>query len=754
MRELYPEPEKEDWKPRAKRAFLDADARFDDFLFKAGRWSREAWERFVMTMDRFHVGGWRRWVFVEPASEGMTFGAVGAVLMLALAIPAFRETSDDDWLKKSELAVTFLDRYGNEVGSRGIKHNDSIPLEEFPDHLIKATLATEDRRFYEHFGIDVAGTLRALVANVRAGGVLQGGSSLTQQLAKNLFLTNERTLERKVKEAFLAIWLEARLTKNEILKLYLDRAYLGGGAFGVDAAAQFYFNKSARDVTLAESAMLAGLFKAPAKFAPHINLPAARGRANVVLDNLVEAGFMTEGQVFGARRNPATSLDRRDDRSPNYYLDWAFDEMKKLVGTFPKTMTDRVFLVRTALDSGLQRAADSAVENALRQYGRDYNASQAAVVVADTDGAVRAMVGGRDYTASQFNRATDALRQPGSSFKPYVYAAALEFGLKPTSTVVDGPVCIGNWCPHNYSGGYAGSMSVTQALTRSINTIAVKLSITIGNGNPKLGRNKIVQLAKNMGLRTPLIDTPSLPIGAGEVTVLDHTVAYAAFPNGGKAVPAHAILEVRNAAGEVIWRFDRDGRKPRQVMSPEVASEMNFMMNKVTEEGTARRALLNGVRVAGKTGTTNAYRDAWFVGYTGNLVAGVWIGNDDYSSTNRMTGGSLPAMTFQAVMSYAHQGIEIKQIPGVPPPTPSNTPLRGQVVAMAAPGTPMVRPTVLTQRGAEVLVRIERLMEDASRSLGAAPATLSQLAPGSQPQGQKPLVSTARAATDAPVAGN
>src|SRR6185436_16328008 len=334
----------------------------------------------------------------------------------ALAQSAFRETTDDDWLKKSELAVTFLDRYGNEIGSRGIKHNDSIPLEEFPDSLIKATLATEDRRFYEHFGIDLGGTFRALLTNIRAGGVSQGGSSISQQLAKNLFLTNERTIERKVKEAFLAIWLESRLTKNEILKLYLDRAYLGGGAYGVDAAAQFYFNKSARDVNLSESAMLAGMFKAPTRFAPHINLPAARARANVVLDNLVDASFMTEGQVFGARRNPAFAVDRRDENSPNYYLDWAFDEMRKLVDTFPKSYNERVFVVRTTIDINVQRAAEEAIENQLRQFGRDYHATQAATVVADLDGGVRAMVGGRDYGASQFNRAVDAMRQPGSSF--------------------------------------------------------------------------------------------------------------------------------------------------------------------------------------------------------------------------------------------------------------------------------------------------------------------------------------------------
>src|SRR5213595_3743963 len=296
-------------------------------------------------------------------SEAATLGLGGLVLLLTLAIPAFRETADEDWLKKSDLAVTFLDRYGNPIGSRGIKHNDSIPLEDFPDSLIKATLATEDRRFYDHFGIDFPGTARALVTNAQAGGVVQGGSSITQQLANNLFLNNERTIERKVKEAFLALWLETRLSKNEILKLYLDRAYLGGGTFGVDAAAQFYFNKSARDVNLSESAMLAGLFKAPAKFAPHINLPAARARANVVLDNLVESSMMSEGQVFGARRNPATALDRRDDRSPNYFLDWAFDEMKKLVSTFPKSMNERVFLVRTSLDTELQRVSDDAVES-------------------------------------------------------------------------------------------------------------------------------------------------------------------------------------------------------------------------------------------------------------------------------------------------------------------------------------------------------------------------------------------------------
>src|SRR5262245_14677335 len=719
MRELFPDG----WKSQVKRFLLDLDSRIDFAVYQGLAWTREYYERFSTFMDRFQVSGWRRWVN-EGFSEAATLGLGGLIVMLALAIPAFRETSDDDWLKKSELAVQFLDRYGNEVGTRGIKHNDAIPLEDFPDHLIKAVLATEDRRFFEHLGIDPSGLGRAMTANARAGGVVQGASSISQQLAKNLFLNNERTIERKVKEAFLAIWLETRLTKNEILKLYLDRAYMGGGTFGVDAAAQFYFGKSARDVNLSEAAMLAGLFKAPGKFAPHINLPAARARANVVLDNLVEAGFMTEGQVFGARRNPANVVDRRDERSPNYYLDWAFDEVKKIVDTLPKSVIERVFVVRTALDVSVQRHADAAVESKLREYGREYGAKQMAAVLMDIDGAVRAMVGGRDYGQSQFNRATDALRQPGSSFKPYVYAVALSEGFKPTSILVDSPVCIGNWCPQNYSNSFSGSMTLTQALVRSINVIPVKLSISLGNGNAKVGRAKIIDLAKKMGLRTPLNDTPSIPIGAGEVTVLDHTVAYGTFPNLGKAVQAHAILEMRTAAGELVWRYDRDGKKPEQVMRPQVAMEMNVIMNKVVEEGTGRRAILDGVKAAGKTGTTNAYRDAWFVGYTGNYVAGVWAGNDDYQPTKRMTGGSLPAMTWRDIMAYAHQGIEIKPIPGVAPgptPVPATAAASAASTAEAPP-----RPALLTRRAAEVLTRVERLFDDAARVLPGGEVTTGQ----------------------------
>ncbi|HEY1746657.1 MAG TPA: penicillin-binding protein 1A [Xanthobacteraceae bacterium] len=711
MTERAPVP-KHNWRRRLRLLLLDLDARIDFTVFRTGKWARELYERFTAIMDRFHVAGWRRWVLIEPLSEAATWGAGGFLLMLALAIPAFRETSDEDWLKRSELAVTFLDRYGNEIGNRGIKHNDSVPLEEMPDHLIKAVLATEDRRFFEHYGIDFYGTFRALATNARAGGVVQGGSTITQQLAKNLFLSNERTIERKINEAFLAMWLESRLAKKEILKLYLDRAYLGGGAFGVSGAAQYYFGKSVRDVTLPEAAMLAGLFKAPSKYSPLANLPAARARANVVLDNLVDSGFMTEGQVYGARRNPATPVDRKQENSPNYYLDWAFDEMRKLADTFPKSINESFFVVRTALDPNLQHFAEKEVEADLRQYGHDYGASQSAVVIADLDGGVRAMIGGRDYGASQFNRAVDALRQPGSSFKPYVYATALANGFTPNSIVVDSPVCIGNWCPHNYSGGYSGPLTLTQAITNSINIIPVKLSIALGDGNPKLGRAKIVQTARNFGIWTPLPDTPSLPIGADEVNVLEHAVAYATFPNLGKAVAPHAALEVRTGGGQLVWRYDRDGKRPEQVISPQVALEMIGMMNSVVQNGTGRRAQLDGIQVAGKTGTTNGYRDAWFVGYTGNFAGAVWMGNDDYTPTKRMTGGTIPALIWHNIMAYAHQGVELRPLPGLPPPQHAPT-----IADAALAGAPPPQQILLTRKGTEALVRVERLLDEASRAL-------------------------------------
>jgi penicillin-binding protein 1A len=708
---------------RLSRILLAFDALIDSSMFDSGRRTVESYENFSAFMARFRVYGFAR-LGVELACETLTWSLIGGTFMLALAGSAMRLTSDD-WLKKADLSVSFLDRYGVAVGQRGIKHDDAVPLEDYPDYLIKAVLATEDRRFYEHFGIDVIGTLRAVTVNARSSGVVQGGSSITQQLAKNIFLSNERTLLRKINEAFLALWLEHRLTKREILKLYLDRVYMGGGTFGIQAAAEFYFGKSVKDVTLAEAAMLAGLFKAPTKYAPHANLPAARARANDVLDNLVDAGFMTSGQIIEAQRNPASPVPRNQEDSPDWYLDWAYSEIQKLSNAH-KLGDERVLTVRLALDSNVQKRADSVVEDILRESGKAYHVKQSALVVMEPDGAVRAIVGGRDYGASQFNRATEAYRQPGSSFKPYVYLTALMTGkFKPTTIVVDSPVCIGNWCPHNYGGSYYGALPLANALAKSLNTVAVKLSIAIGNGNPKAGRAKIVETARRLGVTAPLEDTPSLPIGADEVTVIEHSAAYAAFVNGGKKTTPYAAVEIRNSRGELLYRHDRDAPPQTQAVPLDKVVELASMMRKVVEEGTATRAKLGeGIEVIGKTGTTNGFKDAWFCGYSGTMGGCVWYGNDDGDPTANMTGGSLPARTWHDIMAYAHQGVPLKPIVGLPredrggPATAANAPGGSTIVDLG--GAPQ-RPATLSAGSVRALGAIEAHVRAVSPPRATAP---------------------------------
>jgi penicillin-binding protein 1A len=697
------------------RALLAFDAFVDSSIYEAGQKSRANYAAFSAFMDGFHTSGWNK-VFVELGCEFFTISIAGGLFALFMAQPAFQETTDD-WLKKQDLAVTFLDRYGQEVGRRGIKHDDSVSFDQLPQYLIQAALATEDRRFFEHWGVDIIGTLRALSVNASANNVRQGGSSITQQLAKNLFLSNERTIERKIKEAYLAVWLEFHLTKRQILSLYLDRVYMGGGTFGVQAASQFYFGKSVRDLTLAEAAMLAGLFKAPTKYAPHVNLPAARARANDVLNGMVEAGYLTEGQIYAAQRNPATPVDRARESSPDWYLDWAYEEIKRLAEE-KKLGDDRVLTVRTALDSGLQKKAEDVIEEQLRENAPAYHAKQSAAVIMEPTGAVRAIVGGRDYGASQFNRATEALRQPGSSFKPFVYLTALMTGkFKPSTIVVDGPVCIGNWCPHNYGGTYMGSVPLITALTHSLNTVAVKLSIAIGEADSKPGHNnvwdaakrgraKIIQTARLMGISTPLPDTVSLPIGADEVIPIEMASAYATFANGGKRAPAYAAVEIMNSHGEVIYKHDRDAPPLKQIIPLPYILDMVTMMKNVVEAGTGRRAHLDNIEAAGKTGTTNGYKDAWFNGYTGNYVGTVWYGNDNDTSMNNMTGGSLPAGTWHEIMAYAHQGIELKPLPG------STIPPGQQAPVVAAKGVAELgvggqRPASLSRHSVETLGAIE-----------------------------------------------
>ncbi|MGI9402763.1 MAG: transglycosylase domain-containing protein, partial [Rhizobiaceae bacterium] len=636
-------------KGNAKNWLLGFDSWLDDTLFRLFSTAGDVWEAISIFFRRFRVTGFKKFL-VEILDESLTIGLAGSILLLALALPAFDETSKD-WRTTSDFAVTFLDRYGKEIGRRGIRQTDSDEIETLPDNFIKAVLATEDRRFFKHLGIDFIGLSRAMMENVRANSVVQGGSTITQQLAKNLFLTNERTIERKVKEAFLSLWLEVNVPKKEILKLYLDRAYMGGGNFGVSAAAQYYFDKDVKDINLAEAAMLAGLYKAPTKYAPHINLPAARARANEVLTNMVQAGFMSEGQVINARRNPAKIVERSDTEGPNYFMDYAFEEIKRLAARLPT----RSFVAKTTVDLDLQKAADEAILSNLRQFGKRYRANEGAMVVIDHEGAVRALVGGVDYGTSQFNRAISSRRQPGSSFKPFVYASAIEnFGYDENTRVTDGPVSTGKWSPRNYSGGFAGRMDFTRALVKSYNTVPAKLYLG-RDGLQPLGGKRIEETARKMGVTSPLVLNPPMVLGSNGLTVLEMARGYGTFMNSGYKLDAHAITLISDIQGNVLYDYREDKTEPVRVLEERTVASMNRMMVQIPEWGTARRAALEGIRAAGKTGTTSAYRDAWFVGYTGNYVAAVWYGNDDYTSTNRMTGGSVPAMTWQKFMTYAHQ---------------------------------------------------------------------------------------------------
>ncbi|HEY7669413.1 MAG TPA: PBP1A family penicillin-binding protein [Hyphomicrobium sp.] len=635
--------------------WMGLDSKIDSTLAETWAAIRNWWNAGSSFFARFKITGWRR-LANEAASEVVSMAAGGLVVMYALAIPALNEFDEGRFLT-GQFAVKFLDQNGNEIGKRGILHNDAVPLEEIPDVMVKATLATEDRRFFEHWGIDVVGTFRALFTNLQANEVVQGGSSITQQVAKNLFLSSERSIQRKIKEAFLAMLLESRFTKRQILKLYFDRAYMGGGAFGVEAASQYYFGKSVRQVTMAEAAMLAGLFKAPTRFAPHINLPASRARTNEVLTNMVEAGFYTSGQVHQARVHPAVTVETRNPNSPDWFLDWAFEEVQRIAAG----RNQYVLTARTTVDLNMQKATDEALTAALKQY-RGNHITSGAIVLMETDGAVKALTGGPDYGESQFNRATHALRQPGSSFKVYVYATALENGFKPNTTVRDASRSCGRWHPQNYGGshGGGGSMPLWNALARSLNTVAAELSF-------KVGREKVIEMTRRLGI-DGIKKTCSMALGDYGIAPIQHAGGVGTFANGGKLAKPYAILDLVNSKGELIYSRDRDEPPAPQVYKRELAEQMNFMLNKVITEGTGQRAQLDFTNVAGKTGTSTGPKDAWFVGFTGKYVGVVWLGNDDNRPmAGGTTGGVYAAPIWHSFMSVVHTDMNIPTIPGLPP---------------------------------------------------------------------------------------
>lgn len=549
-------------------------------------------------------------------------------------------------LRQKERApiVRVLARDGEVLAERGAAH-DYMPLDLLPPHVTGAVVATEDRRFYDHWGVDPQGLLRAFFANIRAGRFAQGGSTLTQQLAKNLFLTSDRTLARKVEELALALWLEMRLSKDEILELYLNRVYFGAGAYGIEAAAQRYFDKSARELTIGEAALIAGLLKAPSRYSPASSPEAALARGRSVLAKMLDAGVIDAVQESKARRESirfAGAPSTRESVNADYAIDFALERLPPLVGSDHAEV-----IVETTLDADLQQKASEIVARQLARRGDALRASQAALVVLDMDGGIRALVGGKSYAESQFNRAVKARRQPGSAFKPFVYLAALESGYRPDTIVYDLPLSIDGWAPRNDNGEHEGAVTLTQAITRSINTVAARLVLD-------LGVKRVVGTARRLGIQSELREDASIALGTSEVSLLELTGAYDVLANGGASIQPHIIRRVRTNFGRVLYA--RAAPRTQQIVAPVHAGALNGMLNSVVVSGTGRRAALAQHQAAGKTGTSQDFRDAWFVGYTAHLTAGVWTGNDDGQTMNKVVGGSLPADIWREVMTVAHRG--------------------------------------------------------------------------------------------------
>jgi penicillin-binding protein 1A len=581
------------------------------------------------------------------------WGAIGGAVALALVAATLPPIQSLE-IPKRPPSIEIVGIDGKAIATRGEWHGTTVTLKDLPPYLPKAFIAIEDRRFYSHYGLDPIGLARAVVANIMHRGVSQGGSTITQQLAKNLFLTQERTLLRKLQEVVLALWLERKFSKTEILELYLNRVYFGSGAYGVDAAAQRYFGKSARQVKIAEAAMLAGLVKSPSRLAPTRNPDGAERRAQTVLTAMSETGVITETMAKSAFMAPATAVKRDGTGSVNYVADWIMDVLDDLVGH-----VERDLVVETSIDPVLQAAAEKALTEELAQKGGKLEVSQGALVAMTPDGAVRALVGGRSYAESQFNRAVAAKRQPGSAFKPFVYLTALERGLSPESMREDKPITLKGWKPENYSREYFGAVSLTQALALSLNTVSVRLTQEFGPAN-------VAKTAYRLGIASKLDPNPSLALGTSEVSVIELVAAYAPFANGGMAASPHVVERVRTSAGKTLYTRaqDRLGR----IIDARHVGMMNAMMRETLRIGTAQKAQLPGWPAAGKTGTSQDFRDAWFVGYTAHLVTGVWIGNDDSSPTRKATGGGLPVDIWSRFMKSAHQGVAVAALPGMSGP--------------------------------------------------------------------------------------
>lgn len=580
------------------------------------------------------IKGTIKWAFVL---------GLWAALFLGLTLAWFaRELPDitDQMIFERRPTITILANDGSIIDRHGDIKGETVAVKELPPHVAEAILAIEDRRFYYHFGVDPIGIIRAFGVNIVRGGFVQGGSTITQQLAKNLFLSRDRTLKRKVQEAMLAVWLETKLTKDEILSAYLNRVYLGAGAYGIDAAARIYFNKSAKELTVREAATIAGLLKAPSRYSPSSNPSLSAQRTRVVLRAMHEADYLDDAEFAKLdKMPPAPPRKPSSGDTIRYFTDYIVSQVEGVIG-----IPEQDIIVQTTMDRDVQAQAESAITKALLTYGTDYKVSQGAAMVMSLDGAIVAMVGGRDYDLSEYNRATHALRSPGSSFKPIVYLSALENGWNPNSTIVDEPITDGRYRPQNYGNEYYGEVTLTQALTRSLNTVAVNLMRSVGPEN-------VIGLARRLGITANLEPNLSLALGSNGVPMVEMVTAYATLGRGGVAVEPFSIVSIKDKDGKVLYEQPSE-RTARQVVARGYVYQLTSMMQSVVQFGTGQAA--QGPYVAaGKTGTSQEFRDAWFIGFTNQYAAAVWVGNDDNSPMKRVTGGMIPASVWRTIMTTA-----------------------------------------------------------------------------------------------------
>ena len=591
------------------------------------------------------VGLYRLFYWGAVLGLWAVIAVVGVVIWVGAHLPAIQALE----IPKRPPTIQIVGFDGSVLATRGEMPGANVSLKDLPPYLPRAFIAIEDRRFYSHYGVDPIGIARAAVANILHRGVSQGGSTLTQQLAKNLFLTQERTLQRKLQEVELALWLERKHSKSEILELYLNRVYFGSGAYGVEAAAQRYFGKSAKNVTIAEAAMLAGLVKSPSRLAPNRNPEGAEKRAETVLTAMADAKFITEAQAKASIGHPSYNVKAAGAGTVNYVADWIGEVLDDLIGQI-----DQNIVVETSIDPKLQSVAEASIIDELAAKSVKFNVSQGALVAMTPEGAVRAMIGGRNYAESQYNRAVTAKRQPGSAFKPFVFLTAIEAGLTPETIRQDAPLDVKGWKPENYTHEYFGAVTLTQALAMSLNTVAVRLGLEVGAKN-------VVRTAHRLGIASKLETNASIALGTSEVSLTELVGAYAPFANGGRGVTPHVVTKIRTPEGKVLYARLPD--QLGQVIEPRNVAMMNTMMQETLLSGTARKAEIPGWMAAGKTGTSQDFRDAWFIGYTANLVTGVWLGNDDNSPTRKATGGGLPVEVWTRFMRVAHQGVAVAALP-------------------------------------------------------------------------------------------